>query len=83
MTTARSRSELEGPGGRSASSSPRSLRSPPYFSIEAHPLGGVLLIALDVLAICGLTVHADAFVPGGIEDGPMAPPPEPLGRPFA
>lgn len=54
-----------------------------FFSIEAHPLGGVLLIALDVLIIYGLTVHADAFVPGGIEDGPMAPPPEPLGRPFA
>jgi hypothetical protein len=54
-----------------------------FFSIEAHPLGGVLLIALDVLIIYGLTVHADAFVPGGIEDGPMAPPPEPSGRPFA
>jgi len=36
-----------------------------------------------VLIIYGLTVHADAFVPGGIEDGPMAPPPEPSGRPFA
>jgi hypothetical protein len=54
-----------------------------FFSIEAHPLGGVLLIAVDVLIIYGLTVHAEAFVPGGIEDGPMAPRPEPSGRPFA
>jgi hypothetical protein len=54
-----------------------------FFSIEAHPLGGVLLIAIDVLIIYGLTVHADAFVPGGIEDGPTAPRPEPSGRPFA
>jgi hypothetical protein len=54
-----------------------------FFSIEAHPLGGVLLIAVDVLIIHGLTVHGDAFVPGGIEEGPMAPRPEPSGRPFA
>lgn len=54
-----------------------------FFSIEAHPLGGVLLIAVDLLIIYGLTVHGDAFVPGGIDDGPMAPPPEPSGRPFA
>jgi hypothetical protein len=54
-----------------------------FFSIEAHPLGGVLLIAIDVLIIYGLTVHADAFVPGGIDDGPTAPRPEPSGRPFA
>jgi hypothetical protein len=54
-----------------------------FFSIEAHPLGGVLVIAIDVLIIYGLTVHADAFIPGGIEEGPMAPRPEPSGRPFA
>ena len=54
-----------------------------FFSIEAHPLGGVLVIAVDVLIVYGLTVHADAFVPGGIDEGPMAPRPEPSGRPFA
>ena len=54
-----------------------------FFSIEAHPLGAVVLIAIDVLIVYGLTVHADAFVPGGIDDGPVAPRPEPSGRPFA
>ncbi len=54
-----------------------------FFSIEAHPLGGILLIAVDILIIYGLTVHSDAFVPGGIEEGPSAPRPEPSGRPFA
>ena len=54
-----------------------------FFSIEAHPLGGVIIIAVDVLIIHGLTVHADAFVPGGIDEGPTAPRPEPSGRPFA
>ena len=34
-----------------------------FFSIEAHPLGGVVLIGVDVLIIYGLTVHGDAFVP--------------------
>jgi hypothetical protein len=53
------------------------------FSIEAHPLGGVLLIGVDVLIIYGLTVHGAAFVPGGIEDGTVAPPPGTSGRPFA
>ena len=54
-----------------------------FFSIEAHPLGGVVLIGVDVLIIYGLTVHGDAFVPGGIDDGPVAPPSETSGRPFA
>jgi hypothetical protein len=54
-----------------------------FFSIEAHPLGGVLVIAVDLLIVYGLTVHADAFAPGGIDEGPMAPRPEPSGRPFA
>lgn len=54
-----------------------------FFSIEAHPLGAILVIAVDILIIYGLTVHADAFVPGGIDDSPIAPRPEPSGRPFA
>jgi hypothetical protein len=54
-----------------------------FFSIEAHPVGGILVIAVDVLIIHGLTVHADAFVPGGIDEGPTAPRPEPSGRPYA
>ena len=54
-----------------------------FFSIEARPLGGVVLIDVDVLNIYGLAVHGDAFVPGGIDDGPVAPPPETSGRPFA
>jgi hypothetical protein len=54
-----------------------------FFSIEAHPVGGILVIAIDVLIIHGLTVHADAFVPGGVDEGPMAPRPETSGRPYA
>jgi hypothetical protein len=54
-----------------------------FFSIGVHPLGAMVLIAFDVLIVYGLTVHADAFVPGGIDDGPVAPRPEPSGRPFA
>jgi hypothetical protein len=42
-----------------------------------------VLIGVDILIIYGLTVHGDAFVPGGIDDGPVAPPPEMSGRPFA
>ena len=53
-----------------------------FFSIEAHPVGGILVIAVDILIIHGLTVHADAFVPGGIDEGPMAPRPETSGRPY-
>jgi hypothetical protein len=41
-----------------------------FFSIEAHPLGGVVLIDVDVLITYGPTVHGDAFVPGGIDDVP-------------
>jgi hypothetical protein len=54
-----------------------------FFSIEAHPVGGILVIAVDVLIIHGLTVHADAFVPGGTDEGPMGPRPETSGRPYA
>jgi hypothetical protein len=40
-------------------------------------------IGVDVVIIYGLIVHGDALVPGGIDDGPVAPPPETSGRPFA
>jgi hypothetical protein len=54
-----------------------------FASMGAHPLGSILVIAMDVLVIYGLTVRADMFVPGGIDDSPIAPRPEPSGRPFA
>ena len=54
-----------------------------FFSLGAFPVWSIVVIAVDILIIYGLTVHADAFVPGGIEDGPVAPRPEPSGRPFA
>jgi hypothetical protein len=54
-----------------------------FFSIKAHPQGAVVPIAVDLLIVYGLTVHADAFVPGRIDDGPLAPRPESSGRPFA
>jgi hypothetical protein len=55
-----------------------------FFTLGALPVWSIVLIAVDVLVIYGLTVHGDAFVPGGIEDGTVADPrPEPPGRPFA
>lgn len=55
-----------------------------FFSIGAFPVWSLVVIAVDVLIIYGLTVHADAFVPGGVvEGGTGAVPPEPAGRPFA
>ena len=54
-----------------------------FFSLGAYPVWSIVVIAVDILIIYGLTVHADAFVPGGIDDSPIAPPPEPSGRPFA
>jgi len=35
------------------------------------------------IGVALISVHADAFVAGGIDDGPMAPRPEPSGRTFA
>jgi hypothetical protein len=55
-----------------------------FFTLGAYPVWSIVVIAVDLLIIYGLTVHADAFVPGGIEEGTVADPrPEPPGRPFA
>jgi hypothetical protein len=55
-----------------------------FFSLGASTGWSIVVIAIDVLIIYGLTVHGDAFVPGGIEEGTVAGPrPEPSGRPFA
>ncbi|HET7236244.1 MAG TPA: hypothetical protein VFK59_07415 [Actinomycetota bacterium] len=54
-----------------------------FATVGAHPTGSILVIAMDVLVIWGLTVRADMFVPGGIDDSPIAPRAEPSGRPFA
>ena len=54
-----------------------------FASMGAHPTGSILIIAMDVLVIYGLTVRADMFTPGGIDDSPIGPRPEPSGRPFA
>jgi hypothetical protein len=55
-----------------------------FFTLGAYPVWSIIVIAVDVLVIYGLTVHGDAFVPGGIEEGSVADPrPEPPGRPFA
>ena len=54
-----------------------------FASMGAHPVGSILVIAVDVLVIYGLTVRADMFVSGGIDDSPIAPRAEPSGRPFA
>jgi len=54
-----------------------------FASMGAHPVGSILVIAMDVLVIWGLTVRAEMFIPGGIDDSPIAPRPEPSGRPFA
>jgi hypothetical protein len=54
-----------------------------FFSLGAYPVWSILVIAVDILIIYGLTVHADAFFPGGIDDSPIAPRPERSGRPFA
>jgi len=55
-----------------------------FFTIGAYPVWSIVVIAVDLLIIWGLTVHGDAFVPGGIEEGTVAgPTPEPPGRPFA
>jgi hypothetical protein len=54
-----------------------------FATLGAHPTGSILVIAMDVLVIWGLTVRADMFVPGGIDDSPIAPRAEPSGRPFA
>jgi hypothetical protein len=48
----------------------------------AHPTGSILVIAMDVIVIYGLTVRGGMFVPGGIDDSPIAPRPEPSGRPY-
>ena len=50
----------------------------------AYPVWSIVVIAVVLLMIYGLTVHGDEFVPGGIEEGTVADPrPEPSGRPFA
>jgi len=54
-----------------------------FASVGAHPVGSILVIAMDVLVIHGLTVRADMFIEGGIDDSPIAPRPESSGRPFA
>jgi hypothetical protein len=54
-----------------------------FASMGAHPVGSILVIAMDVLVIYGLTVRADLFFAGGIDDSPIAPRAEPSGRPFA
>lgn len=54
-----------------------------FASMGAHPTGSILVIAMDVLVIYGLTVRGDMFVAGGIDDSPIAPQAEPSGRPFA
>jgi hypothetical protein len=55
-----------------------------FFTLGAYPVWSIVVIAVDVLMIYGLTVHGNAFVPGGIEEGAVADPrPEPPGRPFA
>lgn len=54
-----------------------------FATLGAHPTGSILVIAMDVLVIWGLTVRADMFVPGGIDDSLGAPRAEPSGRPFA
>ena len=54
-----------------------------FASMGAHPTGSILVIAMDVIVIYGLTVRADMFTPGGIDDPQTAPRPEPSGRPFA
>jgi hypothetical protein len=55
-----------------------------FFTLGASPVWSIVVIAVDLLMIYGLTVHGDAFVRGGIEEGTVADPrPEPTGRPFA
>jgi hypothetical protein len=54
-----------------------------FATLGAHPTGSILVIAMDVIVIYGLTVRAEMFVPGGIDDSPIAPRAEPSGRPFA
>ena len=55
-----------------------------FFTLGAYPVWSIVVIAVDLLIIYGLTVHGDTFVPGGIEEGAVADPrPEPPGRPFA
>ena len=55
-----------------------------FFTLGAYPVWSIVVIAVDILIIYGLTVHGDAFVPGGIEEGTVADPMrEPPGRPFA
>jgi len=54
-----------------------------FASMGAHPVGSILVIAMDVLVIYGLTVRADMFSAAGIDDSPISPRPEPSGRPFA
>ncbi|HEY7661468.1 MAG TPA: hypothetical protein VIC58_12825 [Actinomycetota bacterium] len=53
-----------------------------FLTLGAHPVGAIVVIAINVIIIHALTVHGDMFVPGGIEEGPMAPRPEPSGRPY-
>ena len=52
-----------------------------FASLGAHPVGSILVIAMDVLVIYGLTVRADMFVEGGIDDSPIAPAPSPRASP--
>ncbi len=56
-----------------------------FLSIGAYPLASVIVIALNVLVIHGLTIRAAMFVPGGVESAPSiaAPRAEPSGKPFA
>ena len=55
-----------------------------FFTMGAYPVWSIVVIAVDLLMIYGLTVHGDALRPGGIEEGAVADPrPEPSGRPFA
>jgi hypothetical protein len=54
-----------------------------FATLGAHPTGSILVIAMDVIVIYGLTVRAEMFVPGGIDDSPISPRGEPSGRPFA
>jgi hypothetical protein len=55
-----------------------------FFTLGAYPVWSIVVIAVDLLIIYGLTVHGGAFVPGGIEEGTVADPMrEPPGRPFA
>jgi len=54
-----------------------------FLSLGAHPVASIVIIALNVLVIHGLTIRRDMFIAGGVEDTPMAPRSEPSGRPFA